>query len=378
MKKLLAAICVLLLMSGCLKQQLPAGSVDKNKGVTNAIVKFYGNINDPILIYEQSPFEGGTLVLAERLMDGEHYPELHFVDSNNKVTYTTRGSYCWTLNYTQFKGNYIYFGLAGVEGRQYTENKSPVEKIEAVFSDRTVSVSPSKKIIDHINPLEKDSRVFNNPQGYIMALKGNDTPREFIAFLENGEKLPLLKTYTEYSIGHGTDYMPDYLKSEKAEIYNSLAFTFSPMLTQGELDKWSKEGQICLEGKTDGNGNINALYFKAAGHMSPADSYVIPQDIKPFYLSDNHFATTRFSPGETLSVKYPSNRELLDCRILKLTKERVEQGISQDSLALVEVDENKKLTLPRDEGYYMFTLRTREDNSIQVYVGIMLIAQEKQ
>lgn len=373
MKKLLAVLCIFVLMSGCLKEQLPVGSTNKKKAVTEAIVKFYENINDPILIYEQSHFEGGTLVLAERLMDGEHYPELHFVDSNNKVTYTTRGSYCWTLNYTQFKGYYIFFGLAGVETRQYTNNQRPVEKVEALFSDKTLSISPSKKIIDHINPLEKDSRLFNNPQGYIMAVKGSDMPKDFIAVFDNDEKMSILKTYAEYNIGHGNDYMPDYLKSEKAEIYNSIAYTFSPMLTPTELDKWLKEGEICLEGKTDSKGNVNKLYLKPAGHMSPGDSYIIPQDIKPFYLSDNHSATAKFSSGETLAVKFPSKRELLDCHMVKLTRERVEQGISQDSFAIISTDENKRLILPKDEGHYMLILRTKDESGIQVYVGIMHI-----
>jgi hypothetical protein len=145
-KKLLGALCIFILLAGCsLEQSTPKEVIDDKKSIADTIVEFYGNTSEPIIIYEQISFEGGTLVLADMLMEGEHYPELHFVDDNNKVTYLTRGSYCWTLNYTQFKGRYIYFGLAGSETRQYNANPVPVEKVEAIFSDKTVSVLPSKK-----------------------------------------------------------------------------------------------------------------------------------------------------------------------------------------------------------------------------------------
>jgi hypothetical protein len=47
--------------------------------VTGAIIDFYKNTSEPIIIYEQIPFEEGMLVLAEMVMDGEHYPDTHFI-----------------------------------------------------------------------------------------------------------------------------------------------------------------------------------------------------------------------------------------------------------------------------------------------------------
>jgi len=342
---------------------------EKTSTIEKAIVQYYENTSEPIIIYEQIPFEDGTLVLAEKLMDGEHYPDLHFVDGSNKVTYLTRGSYCWTLNYTQFKGHYIYFGLAGVETRQYTDNPIPVERVEALFSDKTVSVMPGGSIIAHINLIDRDSRFFKNPQGYIMPVKDRGVPEDFIFAFRNGERKSISNMHIERSI----DHMPDYLKSKKAEIYNSYAFTFTSMLTPEEWQKGYRSGEICLEGKTDHRGNRNALHLRPAGHMSLFDSFIIPQDIKPLYLSDNYPRTTGFSTGETVAVKYPEDRKLLDCRILRLTREKVEKEIGQDSFETIEANEKGQLTLPRETGHYLFLLRTLEDNEIQTYTGMLII-----
>lgn len=340
--------------------------------VEQAIMSYYENTDEAVIIYEQIPFEEGTLVLAEKLSDGEHYPDLHFVDDKNAVTYLTRGSYCWTLNYTQFRGYYIYFGLAGVETRQYTDNPIPVEKVEALFSDKTVSVIPRESIIAHINLMDRDSRFFKNPQGYIMPVKGRDMPYDFTAILENGEKLSLSKKVIE----GGIDNMPEYLKSKKAEVYNSFTFTYTSMLTPEEWYKGYKEGEICLEGKTDHRGNRNARHLRPAGHMSFADSFILPQDIKPFYLSDNYVRTTVFSAGETVAVKYPGERKLLDCRILRLTREKVEKEIGQDDFAVVEINKKGQVTLPKEKGYYLFLLRTVEDKEVQTYTGMFTIKQD--
>ena len=352
------------------KSQVPsAPQTEERTPIAEALLNFYDNTTEPIIIYDQMPFEGGSLVLAEKLTDGEHYPDLHFLDANNKVTYLTRGSYCWTLNYTQFKGHYIYFGLAGVEARRYKDNSIPVKKVEALFSDKIVSVIPREKIIAHINPMEKDTRMFRSPQGYVMPIEGRDIPVDITSILENGEKLSISKRVIKSSM----DYMPGYLKSKNSEVYNSFAFTFTPMLTTNEWDKGYKEGEICLEGKTDQNGNRNALYLRPSGHMSFADSFILPQDIKALYLSDNYPRTAGFTAGETVEVKYPKKRKLLDCRILGLTRQKVEKEIGQDSLVVISANERGHLTLPKEKGYYLFVLRTEEDKGIQTYTGMVII-----
>ncbi len=337
--------------------------------IAEALENLYGNTSEPIIIYDQRPYENGTLVLAERLTDGEHYPDLHFIDASNKITFLTRGSNCWTLNYTQFKGHYIYFGLAGVEARLHKDNSIPVEKIEALFSDRIVNVIPREEIIEYINPQVKDTRIFKNPQGYIIAVEGRDIPEDFISILENGERMSISKMYIERSI----DYMPDYFKSKNSAVHNSFAFTYTPMLTPIEWDKGYKEGEICLEGKADLNNNRNVLNLRPAGHMSFADSFILPQDLRPLYLSDNYPRTASFSAGEAVAVKYPEKRKLVDCRILRLTRDKVEKEIGQDSLSVIETDEKGQLILPKEKGYYLFLLRTEEAKEIQTYTGILII-----
>lgn len=343
-----------------------AFALNNEKSMLAVLEKFYGNSREPIRIFEQTSFADGTLVLAERLTDGEIYPDLYFVDEQNQVTYLTQGSYCWTLNYTQFRGHYIYFGLAGVEAFRDGGKRVLAEKVEAFFPDRVISVSPGNRVIENGDPDERGSR-FNNPQGYIMPVPGRDIPENLVVVLKNGEKKSLTEIYTD-----GTSVnRPDYLKSKQAQVYNSFAFTFTPMLTPGEWDKGYKEGEICLEGQTDRNGNRNALFLQAAGHMSPADSYILPQDLKPLYLSDNSYRQVHFSAGETVTVKFPAKRTLLDCRLLRLTRETVEKEIGQDSLALIQADEKNRITLPQAEGAYLFLLRTLEGDSIQTYTGLL-------
>lgn len=350
----------------------PGRSIPDEEGISSieeALLSFYDNTAEPLIIYDQLPFESGTLVLAEKLADGEHYPDLHFIDSDNRVTCLTRGSYCWSLNYTQFKGYYIYFGLAGTETGRSIDKAIHVKKLEAVFADKTISVIPAEEIVGHINVMEEDTRLFKNPQGYIIPVEGRDIPEDFVSVTEKGEMLSLSNRVIQSSM----DHMPDYLKSKDTEVYNSFAFTFTPMLTQSEWDKGYKEGEICIEGKSDENGNRNALYLRPAGHMSFLESCLLPLDIRPLYLSDNYPRTAGFEPEETVTVKYPEGRKLLDCRIMNLTREKVLKEIGQDNLAVIYVNEKGQLTLPKNKGYYLFALRTEEKKEIQTYTGMLVI-----
>jgi len=341
----------------------------KRTPLEEAILHHYENTSDPIFIYEQIPFEDGTLVLAEKLMDGEHYPDLHFIDASNEVIYQTRGSDCWTLNYTQFRGYNIYFGLAGIETRRYSGDQISAGRVEALFSDRTVSIILGDKEAIYINPAGKDIRAFEHPQGYIMPVEGRDMPEDYLSVFKNGEK----KSISKIQIERNLDNMPEYLKSKKAEIYNSFAFTFSPMLTTEEWEKGYGEGEIGLEGKTDHRGSHNFLYLRPAGHMGFEDSFLLPQDIKPIYLSNNYVRTAVFSAAETVLVKYPEGRKMLDCRILRLTGEKVEKEIGQDSFVLIETNEEGQVVLPKGKGYYLFLLRIVEGKEIQTYTGMLVI-----
>lgn len=335
----------------------------EERPLAETLKDFYGNTGETIIIYDEMPFKDGTLVLAEKLTDGEHYPDLHFIDNRGRVEYITRGSDSWTLNYTEFEGHYIYYGLAGVEARRYDGTREAVDKLEVLFSDRVASVSPREAIIAHINPKEKDTRLFDEPQGYILPVEGRELPSDYIFVMKNGERKSMPKLYIERSM----DIMPDYLKSKAIEVYNSFAFSFSPMLTPKEWNMGYKEGEICLEGSTVANGNRNVLQLRPAGNML--------QDMKPLYLSNNQARTAGFGAGEAVTVRYPEGRRLVDCRILKLTGDKAAKEISLESLEVMEVDAYGRLVLPKNKGYYLFLLRTAENDELQTYTGMIRVGQ---
>ena len=58
---------------------------------------------------------------------------------------------------------------------------------------------------------------------------------------------------------------------------------------------------------------------------------------------------------------------------MRQSREKVEKEIGQDSLALIQVDEESQIRLPKDKGYYLFLLRTKEEDSIQTYIRMLTI-----
>lgn len=377
MKKLslMIPLCIILFLSSCsLKQPDAKTNVKKtnempitnqNENIINAIKDFYKDRNNPILIYQQLPFEDGILVLADELTDGEHYPELHFIDKKGEVTYVTRGSFCWTLNFTQFKGYYIFFGLAAMETRQYGNNSIHIKKVLAKFPDRTESVSTGDKIIAYINPKQNDTRNHVNPGSYIMPVKGRNMPDNLVVVLDNGENFSI----SQKSIDFQDDQIPDYFNVKRVDIYNSYAFKFSFMLTPGEWKQGYIDGDICLAGKTDKNGNINALQLTPSGNMKYSDTSILPQDIRPFYMSYNSLNLANFSAGETVELIYPGQRKLTGCYIMKITAKVVEKEAQNSDFTKVLAG-TKKIILPKEKGYYLFILQTSDKSEIQSYAGM--------
>lgn len=71
MRKLLGFLGIFfILLAGCSLNQFDPNN---ETSMLDVLEEFYGNTREPILIFEQVSFEGGTLVLAERLMEGENY-----------------------------------------------------------------------------------------------------------------------------------------------------------------------------------------------------------------------------------------------------------------------------------------------------------------
>ncbi|MCX7842886.1 MAG: hypothetical protein N2489_07420 [Clostridia bacterium] len=339
--------------------------------ITRAISDFYKDTNEPVLIYEQKPFENEcTLVLAEMLRDGEHYPDLHLVSADGKVVLLTRGSYCWKLNYTQFGDYKIFYGLAAVETRNYVENPVPVVKVEAEMDDRTEAVKTREKIIAHIRPKERDTRMFRNTQAYILPVKSQDMPENIFGILSNGDKLNL----SQISIDRSEGYMPEYFKVKKRSIYNSFAFTYSPMLSPQEWEQAYSEGETGLKGKTDENGNLNFIYLRpSSGLLKSVHSHELPYDIKSFYLSDSYPWSTSFSPGERVEAVYAKDRKLFDCRIYKLTTETVDKQININSFQVLNADEKNQVKLPTEKGWYLVLLRTEKHGELKSRAGVIFI-----
>jgi hypothetical protein len=91
------------------------------------------------------------------------------------------------------------------------------------------------------------------------------------------------------------------------------------------------------------------------------------------YLSNNYTRLAKFSTGETVQVVYPEQRELVDCYILRLTQQTVDNEVSQDKLTLISTNEKSQISLPKEEGYYLFVLRTEKGIKIQTYTGLLKI-----
>jgi len=87
--------------------------------------------------------------------------------------------------------------------------------------------------------------------------------------------------------------------------------------------------------KYERSGNRNALFLRPAENIKYTGSFILPQNMKPFYLSNNATRTTSFSVGETIKVVYPKSRKLIDCHILRLTTQMVDKEINQNNLALI-------------------------------------------
>lgn len=114
--------------------------------------------------------------------------------------------------------------------------------------------------------------------------------------------------------------------------------------------------------------------------MSQIDSFVLPQDIKSLYLSNNCrwlSCLSTFSADEIVEVSYPRERKLLDCRILKLTKDMVDKEIGQDSLSLINTNGKNQIKLPNEKGYYMLVVRTQKEEEIEAYIIVFQIGEEE-
>jgi hypothetical protein len=336
-----------------------------------AIRDFYGDTGKTIVIYEQIPFENDcVLILADRFMDGEHYPNLHLVSSTGKVLALTRHSYCWSMNYTQYMGYNIYYGLAAVETRQINNNSKQIKKLEAVFADKAYEAKTRENIIAQINNRENTPRIIKSPHAYILPVKDHDMPDDVAGIYSDGGKVSL----SQLSMDSSLNDMPQYFKSNKKSIYNSYAFSYSPMMSPESWKRVDANGETGLKGKTDENGNLNALFLRPSSAVfKTIHSNEFPYDLKSFYLSYNNPWSASFSSGERVEVVYSKDCKLYDCRVFKLNTQSVDKEINVKDFHILSLNKNNQVTLPKEPGYYLLILRTEKYSELHSYMGVVRI-----
>ncbi|HEY9061865.1 MAG TPA: M56 family metallopeptidase [Pseudobacteroides sp.] len=358
--------------------KLPANNSNEKAGASiveetialEALKEFYGQTNESIVIYEQIPFDNDyMLVLADRITDGEHYPNLYLINSDGIVSSLTRHSNCWALNFTELSGYKVFFGLAGREVNQASNNTISVNKVEAIFDGKVEAVKTRKNAYAYINLYEKDIETINNSNGYILVAKKTDMPEDIIGVSDGGQKVSL----SQASIDRNRSYMPKYLESTDKSIYNSSAFTYSPMISPAYWMQIGSE-EVGIKGSTDANGNLNAVSLRPSQAVfKTVHSSEIPNDIKAFYLSNCYPWTATFAVGENVEVVYSTETELYDCHVYKLTPQSVDKKIGIKELKRLSVTGENRIILPKESGDYLFLLRTEKNFELRSFIGVISI-----
>jgi len=336
-----------------------------------AIRDFYGQTDEPIVIYEQTPFDNDyMLVLADRITDGEHYPNLYFVSPDGSVSDLTRHSNCWTLNFTELGDYKVFFGLAAKEADKDNNNSLSVNKVEAIFGNKVETVEPRKSAYAYFNLDDKDMSNINNANGYILISKNPDMPEDVIAVFSDGHKVSL----SQKSISRYLNYMPEYLEYADKSIYNSFAFTYSPMISHFYWTEIDSEG-VGLKGRTDENGNVNALYLRPSRTVvKTIHSSEVAKDIKAFFLSNSYPWTGSFAAGEKVEVACSTDTKLYDCYVFKLTSQSVQRNIDNNELRQLSITDDNHIILPKEPGYYLFLIRTEKYHYLRSYIGFVRVS----
>jgi hypothetical protein len=277
------------------------------------------------------------------------------------------------LNFTQFRDYKIFFGLAGRETYQVEQDSIPVLQVEAVFADKTEAVKTRENIVAQINPGANGTHVTKSPQAYILPVRDRDMPDNVNAIFTNGETVSL----SQISIDRSMDSMPAYFKVNNRSLYNSFAFTYCPMMTTEEWKMADSAGETGLKGKTDENGNLNAIFLRPSSAVfKTIHSYESPSDLKAFYLSNSDPWSATFSAGEKVKVVNSTESELYDCRVFKLTTASAGKDTGINAFQLLQTDKNHQITLPEVPGYYLFLLRTEKYSELRSFMGVIRIGRE--
>jgi hypothetical protein len=369
MKKLILLLVAMLLLAGCAPS--PSTAVPKASEEATAAVKaidnYFADRIGPVVIYEQIPFENGSmLLLAEHQTDGEIYPNLFMVDKDGSISALTRHSYCWSMNFTQIDGYTIFFGLAGIEA---LKAEKAIQQVEAVYSDKTEAAATTRH--DIVARLEGGEDYFRDVEdlgAYILPVRRQDMPDTIYGVFSDGKKVSIPRMLIDWY-----QDMPDYFNAGKNSIYNSFAFTYCPMLSPERWKQADVAGDIGLYGQTDENGNLAALFLRPSQTVVKATQAAeFPQDIKAFGLSNNEPWTGGFSAAVKAEVVH-EGKELYDCRVFRLTRESVRQETWEQDFQKLQPDDKNRITLPKEAGHYLFLLRIRENDGLHAYMNVFEI-----
>jgi len=291
--------------------------------------------------YQQTGFEGGTLVLAEGLHDGENHPELYFVGKENAIQSVTTGSGCWELNFTEFSGKRIYYGQ--------TYSKTPVSEVVLGYSGGSESIAPhSPGVIAVKNASEGTAGFIENVQGYILISEKKGLPATFEIKKDDGQTVDYIQ---EMLSG-----IPDYADVEDPGIRYASLFQYNRMAQPGATEGI---GPVSLQS------GENQRQLEFAGYVKDASPQDLFKSLSVYALCANDLYQSEYLPagGRARLVvseqAFPRDAEIR-CYFSRLTRSTwdiYKKTGSVDFLrTMKKPDEQGNLELLESKGYYLIAV----------------------
>lgn len=314
-----------------------------------------------IVVYEQTEFDGGALVLAGGLHDGENHPELYFVDKENSIRSYTTGSDCWELNFTELSGRRVYYGICGVTALQVTFG----------YGDASASAAPhSPGVIAVKNVAAETDSFIKNVQGYIIVTDRKDLPFSLEILKEDGESVNI----TEYIL-KGTP-IPPYEDVEEPSIRYYSLYRFNRMAEPGDADFAGKIGHISLQSGKCGQ------ELEYAGCFKDVPLQELFKSLSVYALCSNYMYESQSLPAGgkaklVLENGYPKDVKIR-CYFSELTSGMWNKFKTNGGLSFLrtftEPDSDGNIALFDKQGYY-FIVMCAEDPSVKsgtlTYAGVI-------
>lgn len=308
-------------------------------------------------VYQEMPFEDGTLILAG-LTEGEAYPELYFVDGSNEIAFQTDGSDVYMLNYTEFKGRLIFFGKAAAEKTKGLTDKTGVEKVTAKYKNEESTVKPYRPgtLIAVKNPQQSEERYGESAQGYILASNAKELPQALFFQLENGETANVSDKVFERE---AKEHLPPYLNTES--LRKTCVYKYSPMRSAAEIKIINEMQHLMLKRKEM---ESEALYV---GSIQKISDEALTTAVRIYAGSCRHINNS-FPAGSHVSVVNAGGKKL-SCYAAYLTKECLESSAPWhfDQWA---IREDNTIKVPAKSGYYLFVLCIENPEGFNSFMGI--------